>query len=66
MRQHELTLLLLPDLPQQGPIIVNVQENYHAGERVVLNCTSAPSNPVAILSWYIDDQLVSFMHYHRY
>lgn len=54
------------DLPQQGPIIINVQENYHAGERVELNCTSAPSNPVAVLSWYIDDQLVAERFLHRY
>jgi len=54
------------DLPQQGPIIVNVQENYHAGERVALNCTSAPSNPIAALSWYIDDQLAAERFLYRY
>ena len=46
------------DLPVQGPIIVNVQTKYQPGEMVMLNCTSAPSNPMAILNWYINDELV--------
>ena len=49
------------DLPLQGPTIVNVHSTYHPGEWVSLNCTSAPSNPSAVLYWYIDGEFVSFM-----
>jgi len=42
------------DLPVQGPIIVNVQNNYRSNERVSLNCTSSPSRPMARLQWYIN------------
>ncbi|EFX76190.1 hypothetical protein DAPPUDRAFT_55430 [Daphnia pulex] len=47
------------DLPLQGPIIINVQTSYLPGERVSLNCTSAPSKPMAILQWSIDGEQVS-------
>lgn len=47
------------DLPLQGPIIINVQTSYLPGERVALNCTSAPSKPMAILQWSIDGEQVS-------
>lgn len=51
------------DLPVQGPIVINVQASYQPGEWVSLNCTSSPSNPIAILQWYIDGKLVSFIFF---
>jgi hypothetical protein len=51
------------DLPLQGPIIINVQTSYLPGERVSLNCTSAPSKPMAILQWSIDGEQVSCITY---
>jgi hypothetical protein len=50
------------DLPLQGPIIINVQTSYLPGERVSLNCTSAPSKPMAILQWSIDGEQVSCIY----
>ena len=44
----------LSDLPLHGPIIVNVQSSYRPAELVLLNCSSAPSRPMAILKWNID------------
>jgi len=54
------------DLPFHGPIIVNVQKSYLPGEAVALNCTSAPSNPMANLKWYIDGQLAAERYIRRY
>ncbi|KAK4027179.1 Beat-iib [Daphnia magna] len=54
------------DLPLQGPIIINVQTSYLPGERVALNCTSAPSKPMAILQWSIDGEQVGEPYVKRY
>lgn len=55
---------MLPiDLPVQGPIIINVQKSYQPGELVSLNCTSSPSNPMAILHWSLDGEKVRRFNY---
>lgn len=53
------TSYIYQDLPVQGPIIINVQTSYQPGERVLLNCTSSPSNPMAVLHWSLDGEKVS-------
>ncbi|XP_076179788.1 cell adhesion molecule 2-like isoform X2 [Ptiloglossa arizonensis] len=48
----DMTVVVLPD---EGPRITGGRPRYQVGEVVRMNCTSAPSNPAALLTWFIND-----------
>ncbi|XP_076653129.1 uncharacterized protein LOC143359227 [Halictus rubicundus] len=41
-------------LPDEGPRISGGRARYQVGEVVHMNCTSAPSKPAALLTWFIN------------
>lgn len=45
-------------LPSEGPTLTGGNQEYHIGDTVIVNCTSAKSKPAATLRWYINDELV--------
>lgn len=45
--------------PEDNPIITGIQHRYSIGTRVTGTCTSPRSNPVAELTWYINNKKVS-------
>lgn len=45
-------------LPSEGPTLTGGNQEYHIGDTVAVNCTSAKSKPAATLRWYINDELV--------
>ncbi|XP_053980847.1 uncharacterized protein LOC128891465 [Hylaeus anthracinus] len=47
----DMTVVVLPD---EGPRISGGRSRYQVGDVVRMNCTSAPSNPAALLAWYIN------------
>lgn len=46
-------------LPDEGPRITGGRSRYKVGEVVRMNCTSAPSKPAALLTWFINGDPVS-------
>ena len=57
---------LVPDLPDQGPVISGTLPRYKKGDLISANCSSISSVPAAKLNWYIngeeatDNMLVPF------
>jgi len=49
-------ILIIVDLPDEGPIIAGGQPRYNMGDNVNVNCTSLRSNPAAKLKWYINGE----------
>lgn len=54
-------------LPNEGPLITGGRSRYQVGDVVRLNCTSAPSKPAALLTWFVngepaDDQYLKGPH----
>lgn len=47
----DMTVVVLPD---EGPRITGGKARYQVGEVVRMNCTSAPSKPAALLTWFIN------------
>ncbi|XP_076631050.1 cell adhesion molecule 2-like isoform X2 [Colletes latitarsis] len=47
----DMTVVVLPD---EGPRITGGRSRYQVGDVVYMNCTSAPSKPAALLTWYIN------------
>ncbi|XP_012222094.1 cell adhesion molecule 2-like [Linepithema humile] len=45
-------------LPNEGPQITHGRSKYQVGDFVRMDCTSAPSKPAALLSWFINDEPV--------
>ncbi|XP_022255644.1 uncharacterized protein LOC106471324, partial [Limulus polyphemus] len=43
-------------LPKGGPKIQGTKAQYSPGDEVNVTCTAAPSKPVAIIKWYINDE----------
>lgn len=43
-------------LPNEGPLISGGRSRYQVGDVVRLNCTSAPSKPAALLTWFINGE----------
>ncbi|XP_046743544.1 uncharacterized protein LOC124409759 [Diprion similis] len=43
-------------LPSKGPHISGGRSRYQVGDTVRLNCTSAPSKPAAMLTWFINGE----------
>ena len=52
----EMTLYLLPDLPDEGPVITGTAPRYKQGDVISANCSSARSLPAAVLHWYINGE----------
>ena len=59
-------LLLLTDLPDEGPIITGGFPRYHIGDKVQINCTSHESKPAAKLRWYINGEQADKQNVKRY
>ncbi|XP_012144886.1 cell adhesion molecule 2-like isoform X2 [Megachile rotundata] len=49
----DMTVVVLPD---EGPRITGGRSRYKEGELVRMNCTSAPSKPAALLTWFINGE----------
>lgn len=47
-------------MPTSGPVINGEEKQYQIGDFLSLNCTSGKSSPKSILTWYINDEQVSF------
>ena len=45
---------IIPDLPDDGPVISGTQPMYNKGDILTANCTSFNSFPAATLNWYIN------------
>ncbi|XP_076322321.1 uncharacterized protein LOC143231654 [Tachypleus tridentatus] len=43
-------------LPKGGPKIHGTKAQYSPGDEVNVTCTAAPSKPVAVIKWYINDE----------
>ncbi|XP_043279453.1 uncharacterized protein [Venturia canescens] len=43
-------------LPEKGPRITGGLAKYQEGDLVQMNCTSAPSKPAALLTWFINGE----------
>ncbi|KAF5297625.1 hypothetical protein FQR65_LT09952 [Abscondita terminalis] len=45
-------------LPKEKPRITGLEETYNEGDIVSASCTSSPSDPAAIVTWFINNQQV--------
>ena len=63
LSSHPSPSLSLPqtEIPEEKPTIFGTQHEYKIGDTARLTCVSAPSRPPAILSWYINDKMVSIV-----
>jgi len=52
-------ILIVFDLPDNGPVISGTQPTYSPGDILTANCTSHNSFPIAVLNWYINGQVAS-------
>lgn len=50
-------VLIVVDLPDDGPVISGTQPMYNEGDTLTANCTSFNSFPAATLNWYINGQV---------
>jgi len=50
-------VLIVVDLPDEGPVISGTLPLYSPGEELTANCSSANSFPAASLNWYINGQV---------
>jgi len=50
-------VLIVVDLPDDGPIISGTDPMYNPGDILTANCTSFNSFPAATLNWYINGQV---------
>lgn len=50
-------ILIIVDLPDDGPVISGTQPVYNKGDILTANCTSFNSFPAAMLNWYINGQV---------
>jgi len=50
-------VLIVVDLPDDGPVISGTQPMYNKGDILTANCTSFNSFPAATLNWYINGQV---------
>merc|ERR1712013_485689 len=50
-------ILIVVDLPDDGPVISGTQPVYNRGDILTANCTSFSSFPAARLNWYINGQV---------
>lgn len=52
-------IIIVTVLPDEGPRITGGRSRYQVGEIVRMNCTSAPSKPAALLTWFINGDQVN-------
>ncbi|XP_063600381.1 uncharacterized protein LOC134776562 [Penaeus indicus] len=50
------SLMVVVELPEDGPKISGGQTHYAQGETARFNCTSSRSKPAAELTWYINEE----------
>jgi len=49
-------VMIVVDLPDEGPVISGSQPRYHTGDILAANCSSSRSLPAASLKWYINGE----------
>jgi len=49
-------VMIVVDLPDEGPVISGSQPRYHTGDVLTANCSSSRSLPAASLKWYINGE----------
>ncbi|CAG9113537.1 unnamed protein product [Plutella xylostella] len=49
-------------VPKAGPSITGLKQQYRAGDRVLVNCSSPPSRPETRLQWWINRQLAPALY----
>jgi len=59
-------LLIVVDLPDDGPVITGTLPMYKPGETLVANCSSFNSFPSASLNWYINGRVAPEKHLVEY
>jgi len=59
-------LLIVVDLPDEGPVITGTLPIYNTGDTLVANCSSFNSFPSASLNWYINGQVAPQKHLIEY
>ncbi|KAF5294982.1 hypothetical protein FQA39_LY13292 [Lamprigera yunnana] len=52
---HNITVATLP---KEKPAIVGLVETYNEGDMLSATCTSSPSDPAAIVTWFINNQQI--------
>jgi len=50
-------VLIIVDLPEEGPVISGTLPSYNPGDTLTANCSSFNSFPSATLNWYINGQV---------
>jgi hypothetical protein len=51
-------MFIFPAFPAEDPMIEGVLSAYSIGDYVTANCTSAKSNPPAVLAWQVNGETV--------
>jgi len=59
-------ILIIVDLPDDGPVISGTQPVYNKGDILTANCTSFNSFPAAMLNWYINGQVAQHRLLQKY
>lgn len=60
------TILIVVDLPDDGPIISGSLPRYHVGDQLNISCISPNSVPAAKLKWFINGEYADSEFVHEY
>ena len=60
--QHSLSMDLFADLPSEKPKLVVASQSYEPGDVLRANCSSPPSRPRTVLTFTLNNQVVSEGH----
>lgn len=60
------TILIVVDLPDDGPIISGSVPRYHVGDHLNISCISPNSVPAAKLKWFINGEYADSEFVHQY
>nr|XP_045607703.1 cell adhesion molecule 2-like [Procambarus clarkii] len=63
---EDQSVMVVVELPEQGPTIHGGRSHYRVGDVARLNCTSSKSKPAAQLTWFINEEKVSSPHLVEY
>lgn len=53
--------MTMVSFPRFNPFISGTSSSYELGDWIIANCTSDLSHPTAVLSWYINDEIVCWL-----